>query len=129
MATDFSIIDFLSGLTRFTFDKRHLMVVALKCGVSEITDMTEITEEQMEKCEIELLKLVVYGPYTTSSVKNKHGNAEVQVGSYTLTSTQLESVKARLRRLMEKWDMDEEVEELDDAGGQLMWIDENKMDL
>lgn len=128
MATDFSILDFLSGLTRFTFDKRHLQTVAWKCGVASIESYDDMTTELAEKCEIELLKLVVYGPYTTSSVKNKHGNAEVDVGSYTLTSTQLESVKARLRRLMEKYDMDDEVEELDNAGGQLTWIDENKME-
>lgn len=120
----FSIIDYLSGLTRFTFDKVHLQRVAYDCGVADVTEYSELTEEQREKCEIELLKLIVYGPYTSSSVKNKHGNFEVQVGSYTLTSTQLESAKARLRRLMEKWDMDDEVEELDNAGGCLQWVND-----
>ena len=121
---NFNIIDYLSGLTRFTFDKVHLQRVAYDCGVAEVTDYADLTEEQREKCEIELLKMVVYGPYTTSSVKNKHGNFEIQVGSYTLTSTQLEQIKARLKRLMEKWDMEDEIEELEEAGGCLTWINE-----
>lgn len=124
MAATFNIIDYLAGLTRFTFDKVHLQRVAYDCGVATVTDYSEITEEIRDKCEIELLKLIVYGPYTSSSVKNKHGNFEVQVGSYTLTSTQLEATKARLKTLLKKWGEDEEAEEVDDAGGCLQWINE-----
>lgn len=124
MADTFNIIDYLAGLTRFTFDKVHLQRVAYDCGVSAFTDYSEMTEELRDKCEIELLKLIVYGPYTSASVKNKHGNYEVQVGSYTLTSTQLESTKARLKTLLRKWGEEDEAEEVDDAGGCLTWINE-----
>lgn len=121
---DFNIIDFLSGLTLFTFDRAHLNVVALKCGVSGVTSYEELTEEQIDNCEIELLKMVVYGPYSTSSVKDKHGNFEREIGGYTLTETQVSQAKARLRRLLNKWGLDDDVEELDSASGTLKWIHE-----
>lgn len=124
MAATFNIIDYLAGLTRFTFDKVHLQRVAYDCGVADITEYSELTEEQRDNCEMELLKLIVYGPYTSSSVKNKHGDFEVQVGSYTLTSTQLESARARLKRLMTKWDLEDDLEELENSSGTIQWINE-----
>ena len=121
---DFNIIDYLSGLTLYTFDKAHLNAVALKCGVSGVTAFWELTEKQRDSCEIELLKMVVYGPYSTSSVKDKHGNFEREIGGYTLTETQLSQAKARLRRLLNKWDLEDDLEELDSASGTLKWIHE-----
>lgn len=121
---DFDIISYLSGLTLFTFDRAHLQRVALDCGVADIADYGEMTEELRDKCEIELLKLVVYGPYSSSSFTDKHGDFQKQTGSYTLTSTQLEQAKARLRRLLNKYDMTEDVEELEDSGGCMQWINE-----
>lgn len=120
----FDIIEYISGLTRFTFDRAHLQRIAYDCGVAEITDYADMTEELRDKCEIELLKLVVYGPYSTSSFKDKHGDFERQMGSEEITSAMLEQAKARLRRLLNKYDMDDDVEELDSSGGTLQWINE-----
>ena len=38
--------DFLSGLTGYTFDISVLKRVALECGVAEVTEYSELTEEQ-----------------------------------------------------------------------------------
>lgn len=124
MASTFDPIDYVSSLTVFPFDRAHLKRVANETGIAEATAYSEVTDEQKDKAEIALLKLVVYGPYSSASYKDKHGDFERQVGSYTITSAMLEQAKARLRRLLQKWDLTDDVEELDDAGGCLQWINE-----
>ena len=43
MTRKFDIIDYLSGLTNFVFDKAVLNRVALDCGVSEVTEYGQLT--------------------------------------------------------------------------------------
>ena len=45
MTRNFDIIDYLSGLTNFVFDKAVLNRVALDCGVSEVTEYGQLTDE------------------------------------------------------------------------------------
>lgn len=124
MNKGFDIIEYISGLTNFTFDIAQLKRVALDCGVSDIVEYEELTEEQKDNCLIELLKLIVYGPYTTASSSNKHGNYEVTVGSQTITSTALEALKARLRTLLNKYNRTDDSSELSEASGEMNWIHE-----
>lgn len=123
MAT-FDIINYLSGLTNFVFDKAVLNRIALDCGVSEITDYTELTGELKDKCKIALLETIVFGPYSTASSTNQHGAWTLTIGSQTVTSAALESIKSELKRLYNKYDMTDEQEALEDTGGEVKWIDE-----
>lgn len=120
----FDIIEYLSGMTNFVFDAAQLKRVAYDCGVINVMYYCDLTDEQKDKCLIELLKLVVYGPITTASISNKHGNYETSVGAQTISDDTLEAAKARLRTLLKKYDLDDEVEELDDTSGVLDWIHE-----
>lgn len=121
----FSIIDYISGLTNFVFDKAVLNRIALDCGVSEITSYSELTEEHKDNCKIALLETIVYGPYSTASSTNQHGAWTLTIGSQTITSAALESIKSELKRLYKKYDKTDKIEELEDAGGVMQWVDEN----
>lgn len=121
---EFNIIEYLYSLINFPLDKAHYKRVAFEQGLQDVTSYDEITEEQRDMCEIALLKLVVYGPYAAASYKEKHGDFERQTTGYTLTSTMLEQMKARLRRLLNKYDLEDDVDELDASGGTLQWINE-----
>lgn len=125
MAIAFNIIDYLSGMTNFVFDKAVLNNVALECGVSEITDFSELTQEQKDNCKIMLLETIVFGPYQTASSTNQHGNWTKTVGAQTITSAALESIKSELRRLYKKNDLEDKLDALEDTDGAVQWVNED----
>jgi len=126
MATDFNILDYLSGLTNFVFDKSVLNRVALKCGVADMSDFTEMTDEKEDRCKMMLLETIVYGPHSTASSTNQHGSWTLTVGSQAITEAALESIKSELKRLYKKYGEDEKLEALEDTGGMMQWIDETE---
>lgn len=123
-ASTFDIIDYLSGLTNFVFDKAVLNRVAIECGVREANSYVDITEEQRDRCKIALLETIVFGPYQTASISNQHGNYTLNVGAQTITSASLESIKSELNRLYKKYSEDDKIEALNNTDGELKWIDE-----
>lgn len=125
MATPkFDIIDYLSGITNFIFDKSVLNRVALECEVAEVEAFTDLTQEDKDKCKIALLETIVYGPYQTASSTNQHGAYTLTVGAQTITSAALESIKAELRRLYKKYDDSDKLDALDATDGEMKWIQE-----
>ena len=72
-ASKFDILDYLSGMTNFVFDKSALNNVALDCGVSDVESYLDLTEEQKDRCKIALLEKIVFGVYQTASTTNQHG--------------------------------------------------------
>ena len=120
----FDILDYLSGITNFVFDKSVLNRVALECGVSEVESFSEITEEQKDRCKIALLETIVFGPYQTASSTNQHGAYTLTIGAQTITSAALESIKAELRRLYKKYSNEDKLDALDATDGEVRWIEE-----
>lgn len=123
-AQAFDVLGYLSGMTNFVFDKAVLEYVALECGVMGVSSYADITQEQKDSCKIMLLETIVYGPYQTASSTNQHGNWTKTVGAQTITSAALESIKAELRRLYNKYGSDDKLEALDDTDGEVKWINE-----
>lgn len=123
-ASAFDILDYLSGMTNFVFDKSVLNRVALECGVSEIEAFVDLTEEQKDKCKMALLETIVFGVYQTASTTNQHGAYTLTVGAQTITSKALESIKSELRRLYRKYGEDNKLEALQESDGEVKWINE-----
>lgn len=123
----FDILDYLSGLTNFVFDKSVLKRVAIDCGVIEVTSYADLTQEQRDRCKIELLETIVFGVYQTASTTNQHGSYTLTVGAQTVTSKALESIKSELRRLYTKYGDDEKLNTLNDSDGCVKWIEEHDM--
>lgn len=119
----FDILDYLSGLTNFVFDKSVLKRVAIDNGAWDI-QYYNLTEEIRDRCKRDLLETIVYGVYQTANVKNRHGEWEVSVGSQVITAASLESIKSELRRLYKKLGETERLDALEDAGGGMEWVDE-----
>lgn len=124
MALKFDILDYLSGMTNFVFDKSVLNRVAIDCGVAEIEHYTDLTEEMKDNCKMALLETIVYGPYQTASSTNQHGAYTLTVGAQTITSTALESIKTELRRLYKKYENEEKIDVLSATDGEIKWIAE-----
>lgn len=117
----FDIYDYLSGLTGYVFDISVLKRVALNQGVNEVSDYSELTEEQKDRCKIELLETLLITPHQSASQTNKHGEWQTQTGSQTLTAASLENISKELRRLYRKYDELEKLDAMDD--GTLQWLE------
>lgn len=119
----FNIIDFIAGLYPYVFDIAVLRRVAYDCGVIEITEYSELTEEQKDRCKIALLETLVLNPYQTASQTSKHGEWQEQTGSQMTTAKNIESIKNELKRLYNKYGMDEKLEQLESETANLEWME------
>ena len=119
----FNIIDFIAGLYPYVFDIAVLRRVAYDCGVIEITEYSELTEEQKDRCKIALLETLVLNPYQTASQTSKHGEWQEQTGSQMTTAKNIESIKNELKRLYNKYGEDEKLEQLESETVNLEWME------
>lgn len=119
----FNIIDFIAGLYPYVFDIAVLRRVAYDCGVIEITEYSELTEEQKDRCKMALLETLVLNPYQTASQTSKHGEWQEQTGSQMTTAKNIESIKNELRRLYKKYGEDEKLEQLESETANLEWME------
>lgn len=119
----FNIIDFIAGLYPYVFDIAVLRRVAYDCGVIEITEYSELTEEQKDRCRIALLETLVLNPYQTASQTSKHGEWQEQTGSQMTTAKNIESIKSELKRLYKKYGEDEKLEQLESETANLEWME------
>ena len=119
----FNIIDFIAGLYPYVFDIAVLRRVAYDCGVIEITEYTELTEEQKDRCKIALLETLVLNPYQTASQTSKHGEWQEQTGSQMTTAKNIERIKNELKRLYKKYGDDEKLEQLESETANLEWME------
>lgn len=119
----FNIIDFIAGLYPYVFDIAVLRRVAYDCGVIEITEYSELTEEQKDGCRIALLETLVLNPYQTASQTSKHGEWQEQTGSQMTTAKNIESIKNELKRLYKKYGEDEKLEQLESETANLEWTE------
>ena len=119
----FNIIDFIAGLYPYVFDIAVLRRVAYDCGVIEITEYSELTEEQKDRCRIALLETLVLNPYQTASQTSKHGEWQEQTGSQMTTAKNIESIKNELKRLYNKYSEDEKLEQLENETANLEWME------
>ena len=119
----FNIIDFIAGLYPYVFDIAVLRRVAYDCGVIEITEYSELTEEQKDRCKIALLETLVLNPYQTASQTSKHGEWQEQTGSQMTTAKNIESIKNELKRLYKKYGEDEKLEQLESETANLEWME------
>lgn len=119
----FNIIDFIAGLYPYVFDIAVLRRVAYDCGVIEITEYSELTEEQKDRCRIALLETLVLNPYQTASQTSKHGEWQEQTGSQMTTAKNIESIKNELKRLYNKYGEDEKLEQLESETANMEWME------
>lgn len=83
-AIEFDILQYMSGLTGFTFDKAVLTRIALDRGVSEVTDYDELTQRDKDLITADLLLTAYLSPTIWASFTQSHGSYKKGVGSQTM---------------------------------------------
>jgi len=99
---EFDILQYMSGLTGFTFDKAVLTRIALKRGVANVTEYEELTEKQEDLITADLLLTAYLSPTTWASFNQSHGSYKKGVGSQTMYNK--EEILEWLRGIYEKYE-------------------------
>lgn len=115
---DFDIIEYISGLTGFVFDKAVLRNIAMSRGVEDVTLPSQLDQRTRDLLRADLLYTAYCSPNTMASISHSHGSYTKSYGSQTTTDkTALYNMFMSIYR---KYD-DPMAETA--GGGTLQWLD------
>lgn len=121
MNDKFDIIEYLSGLTGYVFDKAVLKSIAFERDVVYVTSFDELDQKTIDLLRADLLYRAWLSPNVWASSTNKHGGFTRTVGSQTIYATEKERLYDIFMGIYRKYD-DEKISEISDSGT-LQWID------
>lgn len=118
----FDIIEYLSGITMFTFDKAVLNRIALDRNVKDVTDYAALDERTKDLLRADLLLAAYLSPNVWASSTHSHGSYTKTIGSQTIYSEDKERLYNMFVDIYKKYEDPklEEVEALDSAS--LQWL-------
>ena len=101
-AIEFDILEYMSGLTGFTFDKAVLTRIAFQRGVNEVTSYDELTERDEDLITADLLLTAYLSPNVWASFNQSHGSYKKGIGAQTVYNK--EELLDYLRGIYEEYD-------------------------
>lgn len=101
-AIEFDILQYMSGLTGFTFDKAVLVRIALDRGVDEVTEYDELSEQDKDLLTADLLLAAYLSPTIWASFTQSHGSYKKGIGSQSMYNK--EEILDYLRGIYEKYE-------------------------
>lgn len=119
---DFDIIEYLSGLTQFTFDKAVLKRIALERAVAEIDDFEDLTQEQKDLLRADLLYTAYLSPNVWASSTQSHGSYTKSIGSQTMYTADKERLYNLIVGIYRKYN-DDKLVEIEGNEATLQWLD------
>lgn len=122
MTDNFNIIEYLSGLTGFTFDKAVLQRIAFDRGVESVDSYASLDEQTKDLLRADLLYTAYLSPNVWASASHSHGSFSKTIGSQTLYTEDRERIYNVFMGIYRKYD-DVKLSELDGDNATLQWID------
>lgn len=122
MTDNFNIIEYLSGLTGFTFDKAVLQRIAFDRGVESVNSYALLDEQTKDLLRADLLYTAYLSPNVWASASHSHGSFSKTIGSQTLYTEDRERIYNVFMGIYRKYD-DVKLSELDGDNATLQWID------
>lgn len=119
---EFDIIEYLSGITQFTFDKAVLKRIALDRGVSKVSDYEDLTQKQKELLRADLLYAAYLSPNIWASSTHSHGSYTKTIGSQTIYAVEKERLYNTFIGIYRKYE-DEKLNEIEGTNATLQWLD------
>ena len=111
MDEKFDILEYLSGLTSFVFDKAVLKRIALDRGVMSATSYSELDDKTKDLLRADLLLAAYLSPNVWASYTHSHGSYSQTTGSQTIYIEEKERIYNMLRNIYSKYD-DAKLEEI-----------------
>ena len=115
----FTIIDYMSGLTGFVFDKSVLLRIAIDRKVSG-RDPSTLEQRERDLLTADLLKVAYLSPNTIASRTSQHGAYTRTVGSQQIQDR--DEIYKMMVGLYRKWN-DEALEDVDGMSENLQWLE------
>lgn len=119
---EFNIIEYLSGLTGFVFDKAVLKRIALERDVDEVTDYEELDAKTRDLLRADLLYAAYCSPNIWASSTQSHGSYTKTIGSQTLYVKDKERLYNMFYHIYSKYE-DDKLEEIKTNEATLQWLD------
>ena len=113
------IIDYLSGLTGFVFDKSVLVRIARDRGVLDL-EVADLDQREKDLLLADLLYTIYISPNVMASMSQSHGNYQQTVGSQTIYDKH--DIYEMMIALYRKWG-DVKGDDIPDLGGGLTWME------
>lgn len=118
MPVDFDIINYLSGLTGFVFDKTVLERIALDRGVEDVDDYSELDQQTKDLLRADLLYTAYCSPNVMASHSISHGSFSKSVGHQTVNKDEIYQIFMGIYR---KYD-DAMLDKIENTGS-VRWIE------
>ena len=120
MTNKYNIIDYLSGLTGFVFDKAVLQRIALDRQVLDIEPQS-LDQKTKDLLRADLLYTAYVSPNVWASSTHSHGSFSQTIGSQTIYSDNKERIYEIFIGIYRKYE-DEKLSEIDDSST-LQWLE------
>ena len=121
--TPFNIIDYISSLTSYVFDKPVLERIALKRGASNVQLFEELEQSQEDLMLADLLYTIYVSPNSSASYSVADGSFKTAIGSQTINDKS--GIYDIIIGIYDKYD-DPKLDLLPSAVGSTAWINENE---
>ena len=104
MAVEFNIIEYLSGLTGFVFDKSVLVRIATERRVLDVTSYDDMDKQTRDLLLADLLCAAYYSPNIWASYTHSHGSYSQTIGSQSLNTADKERIYNMFMNIYRKYD-------------------------
>lgn len=121
MAVKFDILDFLSGLTGFVFDKSVLARIAWERDIVDVTSFDELDAKTIDLAKADLYYTAYLSPNVWASQTNSHGSFARTTGSQTILASDRDRLFNTFTAIYRKYD-DAKLDEIEAAESNLQWL-------
>lgn len=118
---EFDILEYLSGLTGYVFDKAVLKRIAWEREVSDVTSFDELDVKTRDLLRADLLYVAYTSPNVWASSTQSHGSFSSTVGSQTIYAEDKERILNQIKSIYAKYN-DEMLSEVEASDGTLQWL-------
>ena len=117
-----NIIEYLSGLTAYVFDKSILKRIALDRGVLDVDDCSVLDQKTKDLLKADLYYTAYISPNIWASSTHSHGSFSQTIGSQTIYNEEKERLHKMFMRIYEQYD-DKMLSEVSASDSNLQWLD------
>ena len=116
-----NIIEYLSGLTAYVFDKAVLKRIALDRGVLDVDDCTILEQETIDLLKADLYYAAYMSPNVWASSTHSHGSFSQTIGSQTIYTEEKERLYNMFMSIYKKYN-DDKLSEVSASDSNLQWL-------
>lgn len=118
----FDILEYMSGMTGYVFDKAVLQRIALDRGVFSVTSVDELTQKDKDLLLADMLYTAYLSPSIWASYNQSHGSFKRGVGGQSMYSYDKELVKSYFKSIYKRYNDDKSNLIEDTNSGQMTFI-------